>query len=777
MIDFPDSKQAYLWQGAGIKMITATNPLKKGYASFIGIQGKREKVLEATKHIEELTNSGASIGLEYITFKDYNFDSDNGLSGDPENSKPDTGKNGKTKHLLSNPIIDVDDGWTMTPLEYQQMKAIEKAGNPMVLNAVDRRNHEAIVKQAIEDKMAVPKRVLAHYPWLVEKAPKEAGSKEPEKSTKTSALKKFERFISKYEVIDGHLYDGQLKETFETLGKAALKELAEYLGLKEYQVDFEKGHKGVSGGLILRGMFTPDKGVFISIIRGGVTGEDFDWLNKVIIYRSITHIDDAEGGPVSILLPKRFAEPEYIKEKVYRLLGVEKQPDQTPKAVKTDKQGIRSKLSLEEFIKYGRIGFDKLSSYKRSAVNKAKKVMDQTIKLGYAIPYDYGRGKGKYTTTDKAEKMSFDEIFTNVYNNIHIDQLTKVPAKSKYDYLDGVISHLHQMYDNGKRPTKTQIEKLGQELGVPNSGMLWEAAELSWLLWYKGIYNEPLPFEVRLKKMVHFWNNLQPTYAYSDSSKEFYKQYSTPCPIGAMIAQYTGMDTAESIFEPSAGNGLLLVGADLRKTHVNEIDPTRLGSLKRQGFARITSDNAARPFDKSMTKAYDVVVTNPPFTRWEEAKTDKEYIVRKYFNNMMGLTRHIRLEHVMAALALHCMKDNGKAAIIIMGHVYFKDGYFGKYRPFFNWLYRHYLVSDVINLNSFNLYNKQGAIRQTMLILVNGRKLSSKGVAPTQEQAAYLYDMVNSFEELWERIKPHVGDSIDILIKQLKIELDDDFLQ
>ena len=85
--------------------------------------------------------------------------------------------------------------------------------------------------------------------------------------------------------------------------------------------------------------------------------------------------------------------------------------------------GLRSKLSEEEFIQYGSIGFDKLSSYKPSVVVTAKKVMEEAIKLGYAIPYDYGRGKGKFTSTKKADGLSFEEIFKNVYRGTSIDDL------------------------------------------------------------------------------------------------------------------------------------------------------------------------------------------------------------------------------------------------------------------------------------------------------------------------------------------------------------------
>jgi hypothetical protein len=340
------------------------------------------------------------------------------------------------------------------------------------------------------------------------------------------------------------------------------------------------------------------------------------------------------------------------------------------------------------------------------------------------------------------------------------------------DYLDRVVAWMHDKYAKDERPTKKQIENLADTLGVPNMGRMWEAAELSWMLWYKKLYKEKTSFESRLMKMIEFWNKVQPTYIYSDSSKEIYKQYSTPCPIAAIVAQYTRMDEAQSIFEPSAGNGLLVLGADPKKTHVNEIDHTRLDSLKFQGYKKITTYNAAQPFPDEMTKAYDVVVTNPPFTRWEEEKFDKDFLIRKYFDNHIGLAKYLRLEHVMAGLALHTMKDNGRAAIIIMGHMYFgDDGYIAKYRPFFNWLYRHYKVDDVINLNSFKLYNKQGAIEKTMLILVGGRKVIPQGVAPRKAEAPQLQELVNSFEELWNRVKKHTGYTLEIIIEQLKLAL------
>ncbi|WP_046756614.1 Eco57I restriction-modification methylase domain-containing protein [Kordia jejudonensis] len=370
----------------------------------------------------------------------------------------------------------------------------------------------------------------------------------------------------------------------------------------------------------------------------------------------------------------------------------------------------------------------------------------------------------------KKSKVCLKEYLTDSIEEELIDNVTPSEPIPNDSYIDRVIVAMHDAYMNGQRLTKKKIEDLRVSTDAPSLGALWEAVELSWLLWYKRLYQLPLPFYDRLIKMDNFWKKLQPTYAYSDSSKELFKQYSTPCPIGAIIAQYTGMDSAQSIFEPSAGNGLLLVGADPTITHVNEIDKSRRKSLTYQRFSKITTENAALPFPKEMNKKYDVVVTNPPFAKWEDSKEEKAFIIREYFHNHRGMNHYIRLEHLMAGLALRTMKNYGKAAIIIMGHLSFDaDGTWKKYRPFFSWLYRHYKVDDVINMNSYKLYNKQGAVKETMLILIGGLKAIPEGVPPNLKEQPQLDTIVSSFTDLWMRVQTHILPNIDVVLQQLKI--------
>lgn len=370
-------------------------------------------------------------------------------------------------------------------------------------------------------------------------------------------------------------------------------------------------------------------------------------------------------------------------------------------------------------------------------------------------------------------KVCLKGYLTDSFEEELNDDVTPSEPIPNDSYIDRVVVAMHDAYMNGQRLSKKKIENLQESTGAPSLGALWEAVELSWLLWYKRLYKLPLPFYDRLLKMDTFWKKIQPTYAYSDSSKELYKQYSTPCPIGAIIAQYTGMDKAELIFEPSAGNGLLLVGADPTITHVNEIDKSRAKSLTYQRFSKITTVNAALAFDKEMNKKYDVVVTNPPFAKWEDTKEEKAFIIREYFHNHRGMNHYIRLEHLMAGLALRTMKNNGRAAIIVMGHLSFgSDGTWKKYRPFFSWLYRHYKVDDVINMNSYKLYNKQGAVKETMLILIGGRKATPEGVQPNLKEQPELDTIVSSFTDLWMRVKTHILPNIDVALQQLKIAVE-----
>ncbi len=148
--------------------------------------------------------------------------------------------------------------------------------------------------------------------------------KQQEMKTTTDNLKKFTSFLFQHPTINGYMgnsgvsenADGTVKQIFKTLGKKAFKELATYIGLKEVDVHFNPSGPAISGDLILMGMFTPDKGIYISMNKDG--------MRSGVLYRSITSMKDYSGGSNNYFPEGDLNHPEEIKEKIDRLLKLNK---------------------------------------------------------------------------------------------------------------------------------------------------------------------------------------------------------------------------------------------------------------------------------------------------------------------------------------------------------------------------------------------------------------------------------------------------------------------
>jgi hypothetical protein len=105
----------------------------------------------------------------------------------------------------------------------------------------------------------------------------------------------------------------------------------------------------------------------------------------------------------------------------------------------------------------------------------------------------------------------------------------------------------------------------------------------------------------------------------------------------------------------------------------------------------------------------------------------------------------------MAIRALDCMKDDGKAAIIIGGHTEWdSEGRIkaGKNRIFFSYLYKYYHIEDVINIDG-DLYSRQGTSFDVRLILIDGRKATPEGFPPLKEANEKV---VKDFDTLYDRV-------------------------
>lgn len=252
--------------------------------------------------------------------------------------------------------------------------------------------------------------------------------------------------------------------------------------------------------------------------------------------------------------------------------------------------------------------------------------------------------------------------------------------------------------------------------------------------------------DVKFAKIKLLYNR-QPSLNQRDSERVMKQQYSTPAPYAYLADMYVKGNgkVIESALEPSAGNGMLTIGLPMDKVHVNDIDAQRLANLRRQGFKNVTSQDGTQPF---ADKDVDVVVTNPPFG----SATPKEYDGYKISS----------LEGQMAINALESMKDDGRAAIIIGGKTeYAKNGSLNpKDKAFLGYLYSHYNVEDVINVDG-SLYAKQGTSYPTRIILINGRRLDENTFPPVKDKARA--ETVKDYDELYKRIEDDIlrGERMD----------------
>lgn len=294
-----------------------------------------------------------------------------------------------------------------------------------------------------------------------------------------------------------------------------------------------------------------------------------------------------------------------------------------------------------------------------------------------------------------------------------------------------------------------ELRKIAEKVGLKDikDTDLQELAETAIVKRARGIASsESTNDAVKFERIKTLYEN-QPSLNQRDSERVMKQQYSTPAPYAFLADMYVKGNgkVIDSALEPSAGNGMLTIGLPMDKVHVNDIDAQRLANLRRQGFKNVTSQDGTQPF---ADKDVDVVVTNPPFG----SATPKEYDGYKISS----------LEGQMAINALESMKDDGRAAIIIGGKTeYAKNGSLNpKDKAFLGYLYSHYNVDDVINVDG-GLYAKQGTSYPTRIILINGRRLDENAFPPVKDKARA--ETVKDYDELYKRIEDDIlrGERMD----------------
>mgnify|MGYP002520617320 CR=1 FL=1 len=294
-----------------------------------------------------------------------------------------------------------------------------------------------------------------------------------------------------------------------------------------------------------------------------------------------------------------------------------------------------------------------------------------------------------------------------------------------------------------------ELRKMAEECGLKDvkDTDLQELAETAIVKRARGIATSASTNDARKFELIKKLYENQPSLNQRDSERVMKQQYSTPAPYAFLADMYVkgGGKEVKSALEPSAGNGMLTIGLPMDVVHVNDIDAQRLANLRRQGFKNVTSQDGTQPF---ADKDVDVVVTNPPFGSAPK---------KVYDGYEIG-----SLEGQMAINALESMKNDGRAAIIIGGKTeYAKNGSLNpKDKAFLGYLYSHYNVEDVINVDG-SLYAKQGTTYPTRIILINGRRLDENAFPPVKSKARA--EAVKDYDELYKRINDDIlrGERMD----------------
>lgn len=241
----------------------------------------------------------------------------------------------------------------------------------------------------------------------------------------------------------------------------------------------------------------------------------------------------------------------------------------------------------------------------------------------------------------------------------------------------------------------------------------------------------------------------QPRLSVRTSTSMAQQAYSTPAPIAFLASRLAGIDTDTKVFEPTAGNGMLLMEAAPKNTTANELNADRAARLRSQGFT--VSEHDAVDYTPS---GMDVVIANPPFGRVKDAgRQTKEFSVN-------GLTTE-ELDHAIVARALSSLKKDGRAVLIIGGKKGNDDSRSKKYRAadqvhFWGWLFEHYRVLDHFSVDG-KLYERQGAGYPIDIVVLENSGPSRGRVFP----GAALPRHYTSFGDLEEVLHGQVVDAAE----------------
>lgn len=234
--------------------------------------------------------------------------------------------------------------------------------------------------------------------------------------------------------------------------------------------------------------------------------------------------------------------------------------------------------------------------------------------------------------------------------------------------------------------------------GSQDAKELEEAVEVGVVGAAKALIAQGEPPRDTYDQLVNLYGR-QPTLGTRSSTSVLRQQFSSPLPIAYLAGKLAGVSKDVDVYEPTAGNGALLLLSDPAKTTVNEVDDDRAAVLRRQGY-EVSQHDATywRP-----DKLHDVIIANPPFGRRTDPETGLPEQFRIGAEETPILTTQI--DHAIAWRALEAMRDKGRAVLILGSERGLASQRSDKYngvqnRGFFFNLYNNYNVVDHFTVNA-----------------------------------------------------------------------------
>ena len=270
-------------------------------------------------------------------------------------------------------------------------------------------------------------------------------------------------------------------------------------------------------------------------------------------------------------------------------------------------------------------------------------------------------------------------------------------------------------------PAKAQQQVaaiVGQRI-VPGTALakqVDEAIEVGVIRAAKQLIDQP-PSPLQAYRILEDLYQRQPALTTRSSTSVLMQAYSTPVPIAYLLSTLAGIRPGQTAYEPSAGNGSLLITAQPHQATVNELDPARAATLRRQGF-QVTERDAATYVPPSQ---HDVVIANPPFGATQDAAGQP-----RKFEIPIGSDRlrTNQIDHAIALNALRALKPGGRAAFIVQSELrgqasrqrHYRTGQTGQ---FYELLYKYYNVTHHFTLDR-HLYRRQGGNCPIDVIAIDG---------------------------------------------------------